>query len=121
MEGASKFFTTSIVEGIPEIVLGTADFIGRPVILLAQDELITYIDATRPEKLVINFKNVNHISSEFLNTMIRVHDHVAGQGGELKLSHLNTTVHLPFKLTNLAERLFKIYDTTPQAIDAFKS
>lgn len=119
MEDTSKFFVVNEIEGITEVVLGTADFVSRPIILLAQEDLISYIDREKPPKLVINFKNVGHISSEFLNAMLQFRDHVLGQGGELKLSHLNETVQLPFRMTNLAGRLFSIYDTTPQAIDAF--
>ena len=51
--------------------------------------------------------------------MLRVNDHVVGQDGEVKLSHLNDSVRTPFQMTHLAGRMFDIYDTTPQAIDAF--
>ncbi len=119
MEAPSKFFEVVEIEGIPEIILGTADFVSRPIILLAQDDLIAYIDAKQPLRLVMNFKQVSNISSEFLNLMLRVHDHVVGQGGQVKLSHLNDTVRMPFQMTHLAGRLFDIYETTPQAIDAF--
>ncbi len=119
MSNSSKFFTVNQVEGSYEIVLGTADFVSRPIIVMAQEEMTKYIDANKPNRLVINFKNVGHISSEFLSAMIRIKDHVKGNGGELKLSHLNETVLTPFKLTKLAGTHFLIYDTTPEAIDAF--
>ena len=114
-----RFFTCIDFEGVPEITLGSADFVSRPVIVLAQDEILEFIDQAKPKKLVINFANVSHISSEFINTMLRINEHVAVNDGVLKLSHMNSTVQTPFKLTNLAGRVFKIYDTTPEAIDAF--
>lgn len=114
-----KFFEVSEVEGVPEIELGSADFLTRPVIILAQDELIQYIVSAKPMRLVINLKNVLHISSEFITAMIRVNDQVLSNEGHMKFSHMHEAVYKSFKLTNLADRVFKIYDTTPQAIDAF--
>ena len=116
---APRFFKVSIIEGIPEIELGTADFVSRPIILLAQEEITQYIDQHQPTRLVINFKNVGHISSEFINAMIQIRDHVSGNNGQMKLSHMSPSVVAPFKITNLAGRLFMIYETTPEAIDAF--
>ena len=116
---SSKFFTVTRIEGIPEIVLSKADFVSRPIIVLAQEELLGYIDQNKPSRLIINFKNVTHISSEFITALIRIQDHVKGHNGQMKLTHMNDTVLAPFKITHLAGRLFLIYDTTPQAVDAF--
>lgn len=114
-----KFFSINEIEGVPELILGSADFVSRPIIVLAKEELTEYVDQHRPEKLVINFKNVGHISSEFIAAMIHIRDHVTGHDGQLKFSHMNETVKAPFRITNLAGRLFMIYETTPEAIDAF--
>ena len=119
MEDAPEFFTVSEVEGVPELILGTADFVSRPIIVLSQEQIIDFVDKNKPKSLVINFKNVSHISSEFITAMIRVRDHVLGHGGEMKFSHLNESVYAPFKITKLAGRLFMIYDTTSEAVDSF--
>lgn len=116
---STKYFTVHRVEGIPEIVLGKADFVSRPIIVLAQEEMIRYIDQHKPPRLIINFQNLTHISSELITSLIRIQDHVKGHGGQMKLTHMNDTVYAPFKITNLAGRLFLIYETTPQAVDAF--
>ena len=114
-----RFFNVKIIKGTPELTLGTADFVARPIIVLAQEEIIQYVVEHKPSRLVINFQNVGHISSEFISALIRIKDHVDGNGGTMKLSHMNQSVYTPFQLTNLAGRLFMIYDTTPEAIDAF--
>lgn len=119
MPDPPKFYTVKELEGVPEIVLGSADFVSRPIIVMAQEEITEYIEQFKPLRVVINFKNVGHISSEFISALIRIQDHVQGNGGQMKLSHMNPTVYAPFQLTNLAGRLFTIYDTTPEAIDAF--
>ena len=119
MSNSPKFFTVSDFEGIPEIELGKADFISRPIIVLAQEEITNYIDQNKPPRLIINFKNVSHISSEFITALIHIQDHVKGNDGQMKLTHMNKTVYAPFELTKLAGRLFMIYRTTPQAFDAF--
>lgn len=119
MPDPPKFYSVAELEGVPEIVLGTADFVSRPIIVMAQEEITEYIQQNKPLRLVINFKNVGHISSEFISALIRIQDHVQGNGGKLKLTHMNSTVYAPFQLTNLAGRLFAIHETTPEAIDAF--
>jgi len=113
------FFSINSIEDVPELILGTADFVSRPIIVLAKEEITTYVDTHQPKRLVINFKNVGHISSEFIAAMIHIQDHVTGHDGQLKFSHMNETVKAPFRITNLAGRLFMIYETTPEAIDAF--
>lgn len=119
MPDSPKFFTVAKIEGVPEITLGTADFVSRPIIVMAKEEITEYVGTDKPTRLVINFKNVSHISSEFIAAMIHIQDHVKGNGGVLKFSHMSETVQAPFRITNLVGRLFTIYDTTPEAIDAF--
>ncbi len=115
----SKYFEIHEFEGAVEIQLGSCDFVSRPIIVLAFEELTKYIDQNHPQRVILNFKNVHHVSSEFITEMIRLNDHVSGNDGVLKLSHMAADVEEPFKLTNLSGTLFKVYDTTPQAIDAF--
>lgn len=119
MPYSPKFFSVNEVEGIPEIILGTADFVSHPIIALAAEEFKAYVNKNKPKRLVLNFKNVSHISSEFITALIPMQEAVTGNDGQMKLSHMNETVLSPFKLTKLAGRLFMIYETTPQAIDAF--
>ncbi len=119
MTQESKYYEVHETEGVVELILGSCDFVSREIIVLAFEELTRYIEKKKPRRAVLNFQNVRHVSSEFITEMIRLNDHVAGHDGTLKLSHLSTDVELPFKLTNLSGNLFKIYETTPQAIDAF--
>ncbi len=119
MESHPEFFTLAEIEGVPELTLGTADFVSRPIIVLAQDQIIEYVDREQPKRLIINFKNVSHISSEFINAMIDVRDHMKANEGVMKFSHMNDTVQMPFKITKLAGRLFMIYETSAEAVDAF--
>ena len=119
MAESPKFFAVDEFEGALEIVLGTADFVSRPIITLAQEEITQFIDQHKPSRLIINFRNVRHISSELITALIRIQDHVKGHGGKMKLTHMNETVYTAFKLTKLAGRVFPIYETTPEAIDAF--
>jgi len=119
MNKTPELFTVSQVDGVPELILGTADFVSRPIIVMAQEQLIEYIDKHQPQRLIINFKNVQHISSEFITSMIRVRDHVKVNEGEMKFSHMNESVYAPFRITKLAGRVFPIYETSAAAVDSF--
>ncbi len=43
MSDSPKFFSVNDVEGIPEIILGTADFVSRPIITLTAEEFKAYV------------------------------------------------------------------------------
>lgn len=119
MSDTSKYFEVNEIEGVVEIELGTADFVSRPIISLAVGEMIEYVDANQPSRVVVNFQNVSQISSEFISAMIRFNDHVGGHDGQLRFAHVSDQVLAPFKITNLAGTLFKIHSNTSQAIDSF--
>ena len=115
----SKFFEIQTHESTTEVILSSADFVSRPIIIQAIDDLISFADDNKPARLVVNFENVKQISSEFITAMIRLRDQVVGDDGQLKFSFMSKQVLLPFKITNLASTLFEIHGTTPKAIKAF--
>lgn len=119
MDPKPQLFRLTEMEGVWELILGTADFVSRPIIVMAQEQIIEFVDKNKPARLVINFKNVNHISSELITAMIRTRDHVVGHGGQMKFSHVNELVRVPFEITQLAGRLFTFYETTAEAVDSF--
>lgn len=119
MSTAYIFLEPDVVEDVPVVFLADADYRSSAVIQKTQEELIEYIDSTKPKQLIINFRNVKAISSEFLTSMIRAHEYVTFHEGTLKLSNMSDRVRAAFKVTNLDGTMFHIYPTMPNAIDAF--
>ena len=82
------------------------------------DEIGRLVDAKDNPQLLISFRNVDHLSSAALGTLITINNRVTGKGGKLCLSDIEGQIFEVFKITKL-DRLFEIHDTAAEAIKAF--
>ncbi|MFH1747829.1 MAG: STAS domain-containing protein [Planctomycetota bacterium] len=82
------------------------------------DELTSLVSSEPGIKLLLNFRNVDHLSSAALGMLITLNRKVQDQKGALKLSDINRQIFEVFKITKL-NRVFDIHDTADQAISGF--
>ncbi len=82
------------------------------------EEIGRLVDAQDSPKLLISFRNVDHLSSAALGTLITINNRVTGKGGQLRLSDIEGQIFEVFKITKL-DRLFEIHDTAAEAIKTF--
>lgn len=82
-----------------------------------EEELFQLVDSQRGIKLVLDFANVEHLSSRALGTLISLMKRVRGQGGELALCGIAARIFDVFKITRL-DRSFDIFPTCDQAAAA---
>ena len=66
-------------------------------------------------KLLLTFKNVEHLSSAALGMLITLHNKVKETEGRLMLSDINPQIYQVFEITKL-DRLFEIHPTAQQAL-----
>ncbi len=90
----------------------------EPSISEIGDELAGLVEANPGSKLLLSFKNVEHLSSAALGTLITLNKKVEGVEGRLKLADISPQIYEVFKITRL-NKLFEIHDSTQQALDAF--
>ena len=83
-----------------------------------EEELSRLVDSKDTINLVLNFENVEHLSSAALGMLIKLNDQVTKRSGRLKLSDIRPNIYQVFKITRL-NRLFDIHASTAEAIDAF--
>jgi anti-sigma B factor antagonist len=83
------------------------------------EELHLVVDSEPSIKLLLNFKNVDHLSSAALGMLITLNKKVKEQNGDLKLSDINRQIFEVFKITRL-NRVFDIHDTADQALARFQ-
>ncbi len=83
-----------------------------------EDELFALVRATEAIKLLLNFKNVEHLSSAALGMLINLEKQVAQNSGKLMLSDINPQIYEVFKITRL-NKMFEIHDTAAQALRRF--
>ena len=81
-------------------------------------EFLRLADATQPPKLLLNFGDVDFLSSAALGKLIVLDRKVRAQGGTLKLSNLRPEIHEIFVLTKL-NLLFDIRGSEAEALAVF--
>jgi anti-sigma B factor antagonist len=64
------------------------------------------IEKNEGKKLVLNFANVNFMTSALLGLLIRIHKKVCESGGRLQLSNLDSNIYKVFEITQLT----KVFD-----------
>ncbi|UCG33169.1 MAG: STAS domain-containing protein [Phycisphaerales bacterium] len=82
------------------------------------DLLLDVVGSEPDLRMVLSFRNVEHLSSAALGMLITLRSQVREKGGHLKLSNIRPQIYEVFKITKL-HRLFDIHDTAAQAMQAF--
>ncbi|HEY3245254.1 MAG TPA: STAS domain-containing protein [Phycisphaerae bacterium] len=80
-----------------------------------EEELFKLVASEKSIKLLLNFKNVEHLSSAALGMLINLGKQVDKQSGKLILSDIKPQIYEVFKITRL-NKLFEIHDTASAAM-----
>ena len=83
------------------------------------DEVGTLILASPNPMILLNFENVEHLSSAALGTLITINNNVKKQGGQLRLANIDSQIYEVFVITKL-NKLFMIHDDNAAALASFK-
>jgi len=83
------------------------------------DEIGSLILSSSNPKILLNFENVEHLSSAALGTLITINNNVKKQGGQLRLSNIDPQIYEVFVITKL-NKLFVIHDDNAAALASFK-
>jgi anti-sigma B factor antagonist len=78
------------------------------------DRLNSLADSEPHIKLLLDFGNVEHLSSAVLSMLINLNKRIDESGGKLKLANIKPQIYEVFKITRL-DTVFDIYDTTAKA------
>lgn len=84
------------------------------------EELTDLVNNVENIKLLLSFKNVEHLSSAALGVLITLNRLVAEKGGQLRLADISPQIFEVFKITRL-NKLFQIYPTTQEALSSLES
>jgi anti-sigma B factor antagonist len=82
------------------------------------EEIKQLIERESKPRLVINFQDVDHLSSAALGTLITINKQIRSVGGQLRLCNIDQQIYQVFVITKL-NKLFEIQDTVQQARASF--
>ena len=63
--------------------------------------MLPVVEKAGGEKIVLNFANVEFMSSSMLGLLVKIHKRVAERGGHLSLLNLGANLRKVFEITNL--------------------
>ena len=78
------------------------------------NEVVGYVQKNEGTNLLLNFKNVQYLSSAALTELIRINDAVVTGKGQLKVCSVSKDIQKVFKITNF-DKLFDIHEEAAEA------
>jgi anti-sigma B factor antagonist len=81
-------------------------------------ELFQLVEEERCRNLLLNFSNVEFLSSAALGKLISLNNKVKARGGDLKFSNIRPEIYEVFAITRL-NKMFDIKDEEADALAAF--
>jgi anti-sigma B factor antagonist len=80
--------------------------------------LARLVEAASTPKLLLDFVNVDHMTSAALGMLINVDKSIKSKNGQLRLSNIKPQIMEVFVTTKL-NKVFKIFATRPEALESF--
>ncbi len=115
--GSPLHVTTT--EGVTVVTFRDRILLDTEELKIIEAELIKMLDEQRGFRLVIDFNNVQTLSSQMLGTLLKVSEELTSTEGRLGLCNLSGKIRAAFEITNL-KKIFKIYASQPAAVKAVR-
>ena len=74
-----------------------------------EDDIVPIINENSDGELILNFCNIQFMSSSVLGLLIKIQKKVCELGGHLKILNVNANIFKVFKITKLT----KVFDISP--------
>jgi anti-anti-sigma factor len=85
------------------------------------EELLSLSEGPPPVLLVVSFDEARWFGSEAIGALIRLVTRVRAKDGDVRLCSMSKNVKKIFEICNLIGTVFKLYDTTAEAIESYQS
>ncbi|MBS0263620.1 MAG: STAS domain-containing protein [Planctomycetes bacterium] len=82
------------------------------------NQLFSLVDDDHRQKVVLDFTNVEYLSSAALGKLITMDKKVKAAGAKLRLCSIRSDIKEVFKITRL-DKLFNIFDNRDKALEGF--
>jgi anti-sigma B factor antagonist len=91
----------------------------EPTIQAIAEQLFSLVEADGRRKLLLNFVNVEYMSSAALGKLINLHKKLAALKGKLAMCNVIAQIYEVFAITKL-DKIFKIFPDEESATASFK-
>jgi anti-sigma B factor antagonist len=105
-------------DGVTVVELQDRKILEEMAISRIGEKLGQLVEEQTRAKLLLDFRNVEHLSSAALGMLITLHKQLAEKQGQLALANIHPQIYEVFKITRL-NKLFNIQSTTEDALKAF--
>ncbi len=109
-----QIFVSTVDDVIVVHLQGKLDHLTSPI---TQEKLTELIDQGG-RKIVVNFKNLDYISSAGLRVLLSTVKQLKNFGGEIRICSLNEIVEEVFDISGFAT-ILKIFTSEAEALDGF--
>jgi anti-sigma B factor antagonist len=106
-------------DGITNVEFVESNILDEVCIRRIGDELLAVIERKGCPRLVLNFQNVNALSSSALGMLITVNTKIGDKKGKLALASLEGPIRDVFRITKL-DKAFSLCDTLAEAISSVR-
>jgi len=118
MAEESSHLTVNEQDGVSIVGFSDRKILEELSIREIEEELSLLVATKDTVNLLLNFKNVEHLSSAALGMLIKLNEQISKRSGRLKLSDIRPQIYQVFKITRL-NKLFDIHDSATDALNAF--
>jgi anti-sigma B factor antagonist len=107
------------LDGVTNVEFVESNILDEMCIRRIGDELLAVIDRKGLPKIVLNFQNVNALSSSALGMLITLNTKVGDKKGKLALVSIKGPIADVFRITKL-DKAFSIYDSMADALTSVR-
>lgn len=118
MESPSSHLKVKRSDNVTVVNFADRKILEELIIQEIGEELNRVVESEPGVRLLLDFANVDHLSSAALGMLITVNKKVDEQNGRLRLANINKQIFEVFKITRL-NKLFTIHASTSDAMADF--
>lgn len=117
-EAPRRHLRLETIDGVTVVSFVESKIVSEESIQEVGDQLYSLVDTEGHRQLLLNFGNVQYLSSAALGKLINLKKRVTAAGGNVKLCCIHPELKVVFKITRL-DNVFQIFDDEQAALDSF--
>jgi len=117
-QGPRRLLRLETIDNVTVVSFVESKIVSDESIQEVGEQLYSLVESEGHRQLLLNFGNVQYMSSAALGKLINLKKKVGTAGGKLKLCCIHPELKVVFKITRL-DQVFEIFDEEQAALDSF--